>query len=90
MDSKLISYILRSKNRRRVLVLLSKDNLTSVQIAKKLDLYLTHSSRAIRELAFKKLIVCKNPEDRQFRFYELTPLGKETVEEIKKILKDIE
>ena len=49
-------------------------------------MYKTYTSRTLKELSEKNLIVCKNPEDRSFRFYKITKKGKEILEEVQKLI----
>lgn len=89
MNVKLISYILRAKNRRNVLTLLTKETLTPAQIMKRTKMYESHVSRTLKELQQKKLIVCKNPEDRRYKFYKTTEIGRKIEKEQEKILEEI-
>ena len=89
MDANLLSYILRAKNRREVLLFLVKETLTPAQIMRRTKMYESHVSRTLKELLDKKLIVCKNPNERRFRFYNITKLGRNMTKEADKILKDI-
>jgi predicted transcriptional regulator len=89
MNTKLLSFVLRAKNRRNVLFLLAKEKLTPAQITKRIGMYESHTSRTLKELSHKKLILCENPADRRFRFYAITPLGKKFVKEAQKILKEV-
>ena len=82
-----VSFILRSPVRRRILEMLSsRSALTPIMIAKELKLDKANVSRRITELAERKLIECKNPEDRKFRFYSITDRGKKLL----KVVKDLE
>ncbi|MBI2129973.1 winged helix-turn-helix transcriptional regulator [Candidatus Woesearchaeota archaeon] len=89
MDCKLISFVLRAKNRRKVFLLLAKEKLTPSQIMKRTNMYESHTSRTLKELLSRKLIVCENPNERRFRFYKITYLGKKTAKDVEKILKEI-
>jgi len=77
-------FVIRSSYRKKVFFELSKPQRPS-EIAKKLDLRLTHVTRALRELKQKSLVNCLNPKEVFGRFYELTPKGKSVLQEIKKI-----
>lgn len=89
MDCELISFVLRAKNRRNVLLLLAKGRLIPSQIMKRTNMYESHISRTLRELLSKKLIVCENPNERRFRFYKITSLGNTIAKEVENILKEI-
>jgi len=89
MDAELLSFVLRAKKRRAVLVLLSKERLTPAQIMKRTGMYESHVSRALKELLDKGTIECENPKERRFRFYKITNLGKEVLKEAEEIAKEI-
>ncbi len=84
-----ISFILRAKNRKAILMLLEKGPKLPAQLMKESGMYKGHTSRAIKELKDKDMVHCTNPNDRTYRFYALTPGGKKALNEIKKILKNI-
>jgi len=86
----IISFVLRSKNRFEVLKFLADGQKFSAQVEKHTGMYKTHVSRALKELQDKKLITCINQEDRSYKFYKLTALGKRTLDEIKDILQTID
>ena len=77
-----ISFIERSQYRKNVFLSLEKAIRPS-EIAKKLDLRLTHITRALRELKSKGIVKCLNPKERIGRFYTLTKKGKEILKKIK-------
>ena len=79
-----IGYIVRSKYRKDVF-LNSKKAIRPSQIAKKLDLRLTHVTRALRELKTKGLIKCLNPKERIGRFYILTKKGESVLNKVKEV-----
>ncbi len=81
----LISFVLRAKNRKKILFLLAKGNSYSGKIVKETKMYKSHVSRTLAELENKELIFCENPKDRSYRFYSLTKLGKQILKEIKKL-----
>ena len=83
-NPKTISFIARSKRRTEILKLLSKKEKSQSEIMKTTKMYKSHTSRTLKELLRKKLIICINPEDRAFRFYKITSSGKKTLEEVKK------
>ena len=87
-DSSTLSFVLRAKNRLKVLNILTEKKV-SAQIEKETGMYKSHVSRTLKELQSKKLIRCVNPKDRNFRFYETTFEGKRVLKEANKILKDI-
>ena len=85
-NPRLISFIARSKRRLEVLKLLKEREMSQVELMKKTEMYKGHTSRTLKELSDKKLIICKNQEDRVFRFYKITALGKKILEEAKKLI----
>ncbi|MEK6916007.1 MAG: winged helix-turn-helix domain-containing protein [Nanoarchaeota archaeon] len=89
MNLSLVSFVLRAKNRKKILDFLSKETLTPAQLMKRTSMYESHVSRSLRELLEQKLIECENPKERRFRFYKITKLGKEILEESQKIEDEI-
>ncbi len=85
-NPKIISSIARSKRRLEILKALSEKEKSQPEIMKITKMYKSHTSRAINELLEKKLIICKNPKDRVFRFYKITALGKKILKEVEDIL----
>lgn len=80
------AFIIRSNYRKKVFLELSKPQRPS-QIAKALNLRLTHVTRALRELNQKSLVKCLNPKESFGRFYELTPKGENVLKEVKNLAK---
>ncbi|MDD3083789.1 MAG: winged helix-turn-helix domain-containing protein [Candidatus ainarchaeum sp.] len=78
-------FVLRAKNRIKILEVLKDNKLISKQIEEKTGMYKSHVSRTLKELISKELVKCINPEDRNFRFYEITNKGKIIFNEILKI-----
>lgn len=71
----LAGFIIRSNYRKNVFMLL--DNLIRPsEIAKKLDIRITHITRELRALKKKKLAECLNPKEKVGRLYQLTKKGK--------------
>jgi len=85
----ILSYILRAKNRLNTLQVLEEGKKISAQIEKQTSMYKSHASRTLKELKSKGLIKCSNPDDRNFKFYELTAEGRKVLSQANKILKDI-
>jgi predicted transcriptional regulator len=76
-------FIIRSSYRKKVFCLLNNPKRPS-EIAKDLDIRLTHITRELRELKEKGLIECLNPSERVGRLYQLTHKGKLLKTEMKK------
>ena len=83
----LISFVASSKRRLEVLKILKENSKSQPEIMRLTGMYKAHTSRTLKELTEKKLIVCRNPEDRAFKFYKITGLGKKILEEVEKILR---
>ena len=82
-----ISFVGRSKRRRDILAAMKEQELTQAELRKKSNMYKSHLSRSLTELAGKKLIFCLNPKDREFKFYKITELGKKVISEVERITK---
>ena len=54
------------------------------EISQKCNVSIHNVSKSLKELVDKGLIVCKNPQDKFYRFYELTNKGKELLKDLKK------
>lgn len=78
----LAGFVLRSGYRKKVFLLLENPIMPS-QIAKQLDLRLTHITRELRFLKERNLVECLNPKEKTGRLYQLTLEGK-------KLKKDME
>lgn len=74
VDLEQAGFIIRSSYRRQVFMLLDKPIRPS-EIAKKLNIRLTHITRELRALKSRKLIECLNPQERIGRLYQLTKQG---------------
>lgn len=79
----LISFVLRGKVRKEVMFKLVKPTQPNA-ISKELNIHLSTTSRAIKELVDKKLVKCLNDSDPNYKLYDLTDLGRFVLEEIKK------
>lgn len=75
------SYVMRGKQRKKVLNVLDGPALVS-QIKKKTDLSLAETSRVLRGLVLKGLAECKNPQDHLGRVYGLTKEGYKLQQEL--------
>jgi DNA-binding MarR family transcriptional regulator len=80
-----LAFVLRAKNRVKILETLKNNKLISKQIEEKTGIYKSHVSRTLKELISKDLVKCINPEDRNFRFYEITQKGKKVLDGCKNI-----
>ena len=55
-------------------------------ISKQANIRIEHVTRAIRELEERNLVRCLTPKSRRGRLYEITKLGKETLNKMPKSL----
>ena len=78
----LLSFILRGERRKAILLCLDKPKIPK-EISQICNVSIHNVSKSLKELADKGLIVCKNPEDKFYRFYELTKKGKDILKEVK-------
>lgn len=74
-ELELAGFIVRSSYRKKVFLLL-ENPIRPSEIAKNLDIRLTHITRELRELKKKGLIECLNPKEKVGRLYQLTHKGK--------------
>ena len=81
----LATFVLRGKNRRKILEVLKESNKTQAELHKLTNMYRTHVRRTLNELISKKLVKCINPNDNRYKIYELTPLGKNTIKKISEL-----
>ncbi|MBI2451770.1 MarR family transcriptional regulator [Candidatus Pacearchaeota archaeon] len=79
----LLSFVLRGERRKAVLLCLDKPKIPK-EIADSCKVSIHNVSKSLRELVDRGLIICKNPEDKFYRFYELTKKGKQILKEITK------
>lgn len=80
MEWQEIGFILKSKNRLKVLELLNEKPQNPSSIAKTLDDHRSTISKIVGELERKGMAKCLTPEDKTFRLYRITKKGKETLE----------
>ena len=78
---KRVSFVVRAKNRTRILKALDKPKLPS-QLAKELKIHISHVSRTLSELEKAGLIECLTPDEKIGKLYRLTKKGKEVLEKI--------
>jgi len=81
MSWKDISYIIRSKIRKAVLLEL-KTPKTPTMLAKALKTSLPNISRALTQLESKGFVACLTPEEKVGKIYSLTDKGKEALKKI--------
>ena len=81
----LATYVLRGKNRKIIMESLLEENKTQSELHKLTKMYRTHVRRTLNELIDKKLVMFLNPNDKRYKIYKLTSLGKNTINQIKKL-----
>ena len=86
INPSLISFVASSKRRLEILKILNEKLISQPEITKSTGMYKAHTSRTLKELLERKLIICRNPENRSFKFYKITTLGKNILEEVESIL----
>lgn len=80
VDPYLVAFVKRGKNRITILNELSKhESMTQAELHHATGLYRTHVRRTLLELEEKGLVKCLNPKDRIAKMYEVTSLGKKTI-----------
>ncbi|MEM0465117.1 MAG: MarR family transcriptional regulator [Candidatus Pacearchaeota archaeon] len=79
----LLSFILRGERRKAILLCLDKPMIPK-EIGERCNVSIHNVSKSLKELVDRGLIVCKNPNDKFYRFYELTKRGKEILKELNK------
>ncbi|MCX6748803.1 MAG: hypothetical protein NT076_04310 [Candidatus Pacearchaeota archaeon] len=81
----LICFVGISKRRKEILLHLKERQISQPELMRLTGMYKAHTSRTLRELKEKRLIECANPQDRAFKFYKVTNLGKRVLAEVKRI-----
>ena len=81
-DYSAISFVLRGERRKNILLSLDKPMIPK-EISEKCKVSIHNVSKSLKELVNKGLIVCKNPKDKFYRFYEITKKGKEILSQLK-------
>lgn len=82
----LVSFINRSRQRRKILLAL-RSPATPSKLSKETGMYLTHVSRALRELTEKGLAECLTPKERVEKYYRITALGENVLKKINEMKK---
>ncbi len=77
-----VSFVLSSDLRTRVLRGLRSSQSTPSQIAKQVDQPISHVSRALKELQERGLVVLLTPHRTKARLYEITPEGKAVLDKV--------
>ena len=83
MDWPLYSFVSRSKQRVKIVMLLEKP-IRPTDIAKQAKLNKSHVSRTLNEFVKKGIAKCLTPDERVGRYYVITDKGKDVISELKK------
>ena len=79
-----VSYIIRSNNRKSVILELETPKTPTI-LARTLKTSMPNISRTLKQLQNKGLVICLTPEERIGKIYSLTDKGKETLKKITKM-----
>lgn len=80
---KVYGYVITSSYRERVVRSLVKKDMIPTEIAQDSGIKANHISKVLRELKDKGIVVCTNEEDKKYRNYQLTSLGREIAQNLK-------
>ncbi|MFH0905860.1 MAG: helix-turn-helix domain-containing protein [archaeon] len=83
-DISSVAYVLKAKNREKILENLLTSEKTARELEKQTNMHRTHIHRTLRELESKDLIEIKNPEDKTYRFYKTSRKGRSILSDVKK------
>ncbi len=81
-DMRVISLLLRSKNRVKILKSLEKGDKIPSKISKEIDDNSNHVSKYLKTLKDAELVECLNEDDKRYRFYSITDNGKYFLDKI--------
>lgn len=87
---KSVSYIKRSRNRTKIILILSENFKMPSEIAREMDLKISQISGILSDLKKEEIVECINEEEKVGRLYRLTDKGKEAYEIIKENEKKLE
>ena len=81
-DMRVISLLLRSKNRVKILKTLEKGDKIPSKISKEIDDNSNHVSKYLNTLKDAEFVECLNEDDKRYRFYSITDKGKYFLDKI--------
>ncbi|MBR2557844.1 MAG: ArsR family transcriptional regulator [Methanobrevibacter sp.] len=87
---KSVSYIKRSRNRTKIILMLSENFKMPSEIAREMDLKISQISGILSDLKKEEIVECINEEEKVGRLYRLTNKGKDVYEIIKENEKKLE
>lgn len=82
IDYDLISFVLASEYRKIIIKELKVNYRTPKALSEKIEKPMSHTSKTLKELKDKDIVICKTPKKRKGRIYDLTELGEEIFREI--------
>jgi predicted transcriptional regulator len=85
VDWDIIGFVVASNYRRKVVEELSKGVKTPKQISKATRIRINHVSNILSDLSKREVVECKNPDAKVGRLYELTEIGKNVSDSLKKL-----
>ena len=83
IDYTTLSYLLRGKRRQIVFLALESKPKTPKQLAKECNISISNISVSLAELVRTGFVKCITPNEKFFRFYELTEKGKEAAKQLR-------
>jgi len=81
-DYNLIIFLLRGSRRRAIFKSLEKSPKIPKEIASECKISISNVSNTLPELIERGLVICKNPEDHYYKYYEITKKGRELIKDI--------
>ena len=81
-DYSRISFILRGSRRKAGFLALKEEAKIPKQIASECKISISNVSNTLPELINAGLVICNNPDDHYFKYYELTKRGKDLLNEL--------
>ena len=79
---KALAYVKRTKNRQEIVNIIANTRKTPSEIREIMDVDFSLVSRALWDLRDNDIVICRNPEERIGRLYELTDTGLKIYEEL--------
>lgn len=80
-----INYVLRAKNRKRILEAIETKSKPNNYLSKELKVDIANIRKLLHELEQKGFIVCENPDDYHLKLYSISRKGRKVLKEIKKL-----
>lgn len=79
---KLLSFVLSSSYRRKIMIALAKGPSTPKDLSVKTGLRIAHVSLVLKQLREKDLVICRTPEVKKGKIYTLTKKGEMIIQKI--------